>query len=114
MKKIIAITFMISLFAGTAFAAAPTGSEYTNEITGGTPSETISVLSNNVGAIVVSSPTAYAATTAHLNGSKQFGSSSESTKLFSATFEEGTTDVLLTPSDSESTDFNDASVWKAL
>jgi uncharacterized membrane protein len=115
MKKIIALTFILALFAGSAFAASPTGSEYTTDITGSGDSgvvETISVLSNNVGARVVSNFAAFSATTAHVNGSKQYGTSSETTKIYSAAFEEGTTN-LETPSTSDSTDFN-SSPWSAL
>ena len=112
MKKIIAITFMFSLLASAAFAVDVTNAEFTGEpVISGT--DTISVLSNNVGIVIVSNPTAYAAITAHLNGSKQYGSSSESTKLYSSAFEEGTTE-LLTPSNSESTDFNVSGTWKPL
>lgn len=115
MKKLILTISMFLLVAGTAFAAAPTGSEYSLAISGassGGPTEQICVLSNNVGSIIVSTDTAFAATTAHINGSKQYGTSSESTKIYSSAFEEGTTD-LETPSDSLSTDFN-SSPWSAL
>lgn len=110
MKKILAITVALALFAAPAFAATFAGGATITTTYGD-----LSSLSNNVEAAILSGPTgapsAFAATTAHLNGSKEFGSSSESTKIFSQAYDEAA--GLTAPSNSDSTDFT-SGTWKAL
>lgn len=82
MKKIIAIAFLITLIAAPAFAALGEYSSTSNP--GGT--NPICVLSKNVTLNVVDSATRFAAASAHTSGSKQFGTTSTSTSIFSTTF----------------------------
>ena len=91
---------------------SPTGSEWNTTVgtftdgaaisSGGTD---LSTLSNNVDAYIVSDANAFAATTKHSNGSKVYGSSSDSTKIYSDT---GT---FAKPSASDSSAFDG---WKPL
>ena len=113
MKKIIVFTIALSLLAAPAFAAAVTNADQTGTaIVASAPiTEDISTLSNNVGIAIVSNATAFSANTAHLNGSKQFGTSSETTKIYTRAFEHGTTE-LVAPTDSTSGEY--ASGWSAL
>jgi hypothetical protein len=114
MKKIIVIAFLVSLVAAPAFAAVTNAEFNAGTISGSStagPTEDISVLSNNVGAAIASNDIQYAATTAHLNGSKQYGSSSQSTKIFSRAFKEGTT-PLIVPQTSDTAEFD--SDWTSL
>lgn len=89
MKKIIVVAFVLSLVAAPAFAAL---GEYTDSSNPVVPSgltgagDEISVLSKNVTMNVVSANDAFSAVSAHTSGSKQFGTSSESTSIYSTTF----------------------------
>ena len=87
MKKIIAfIALMLIVSSGTVFAA---GSPYTSAA-GATISgkktngsdQPLGKLSSNVYLKCNFDPTTFAAATHHLNGSKQFGSSSGDTRIF--------------------------------
>lgn len=99
MKKVIAIAFLVSLIATPVLAA----DTFTEEVIGG--GETISVLSKNVTAKVVSNVTAFAAATAHLNGGKQFGVTSTSTSIYATAFTAGDLSTLVAPSVSDTTSF---------
>jgi len=111
MKKIIAIAFILSLVAAPAFAALGEYTDASNPVVpSGEPAagDTISVLSKNVTMNVVSSASRFTAVSAHTNGSKQFGTSSESTSIFSAAF--NGTDVTA-PTVSDTTSFTS---WTSL
>ncbi len=104
MKKIFIVSLIAVLFAAPAFAAGTTFAVGTQIASGG---ENISVLSNNVTAAIYSNNTAFAATTLHTSGSKMFGTSSVSTKIYSTP-----ATALVAPTASDSSDFD--SDWKAL
>jgi hypothetical protein len=107
MKKIIAIAFLLTLVAAPAFAAGEYSSASNPVVPNGLAGagDTISVLSKNVTANVVSSATRFAATTAHTSGSKQYGTTSESTSIYSSDFEDGVT-ALVAPTVSDTTSFD--------
>ena len=113
MKKMIVFTVVLSLLAAPAFAVNVTNAQITgSQVAASAPvAENISTLSNNVGIAIISTATAFSATTAHLNGSKQFGTSSETTKIYTQAFEEGDVNLIV-PTDSTSTQFTGS--WTAL
>ncbi|MDT8405406.1 hypothetical protein [Sulfuriflexus sp.] len=105
MKKFIVLALALVMFAAPAFAGEYNSTDAPIVVPGGEPAagDVISVLSNNVTANVVSSDTSFAAVTAHNSGSKQFGSSSDSTKIYSNPFELNVTNLTdVTASDSSS------------
>ena len=117
MKKIMIILVVFMLLAPMAFATTFTVGSAGSLVSGANdlaPSVTLSVLSNNVNAVVVSSADQFAAITKHKNGSKNYATSSEATKIYSAPVvptKEGTTSFEITLSNSDTADFSD---WAAL
>lgn len=114
MKKTVSLLIIAILvvpsfaFAATftsAAAAAITGTK-----TGGS-AQPLGQLSSNVKLVSVYTAAAFAAATKHLNGTKQFGSSSGDTKIFSKDLAAGT-DVPATPSAGDSSAF--ASGWTSM
>jgi len=111
MKKCMLILVALTLFASPVFAADFTcvGDAATCKVN--LSGEDISVLSKNVEANVTSSLNAYAATTYHTNGSKQYGASSDSTKIYSEARDDTT--AFLDPGASNSAVFESAD-WTTL
>jgi hypothetical protein len=111
MKKIMIILVAFMLVAPMAFAQTYTvsaGGELTSGSGDKDPSVVLSVFSNNVNGVVVTSADQFAAITKHLNGSKNFATSSESTKIYVkavSTTNEGTATFEITLSNSDTADF---------
>lgn len=126
MKKILLITAIMVLAAGSAFAADLTAGSVTNfdsSTTGDgaltiTPASgtAITVLkpSNNVNGAVIAGAARFSATDKHLSGSRNFAAASTETKIFWALTSDtnkGTATLELSLAASDTSDFAD---WTAL
>jgi hypothetical protein len=111
MKKYIALIALFTFVGSTSAFAASLAADYGKEIMGQKGSETarsIGKLSNNVAANFNYDNSSYAVNTKHMNGTKQYGSSSGDTKLF---YQEVTTKLPSAPSASDSSAYNG---WSSL
>jgi hypothetical protein len=99
MKKLVLFVVLV-LFAVPVFAA-----DYTTatppKVPTGLPDagKVLSTLSNNVEMNVVSSHDRYSAVTAHINGSKQYATGTDSTKIYNSAYGDGTALLNITASD---------------
>ena len=115
MKKIMIILVAFMLVPSSAFAVDVTvGGELKSGTGDKDPSVVLSVLSNNVVATVIASADRFSAITKHINGSKNFATSSESTKIYSksiATENEGSATFEIDLATSDTTEF---AAWSPL
>lgn len=110
MKKIFVLTILVLLVSTSAFAGTYGDSATITGSAGASGTETISVLSNNVNLGVLSSPSTFAVTAAHTNGSKKYGTSSDVSNIYAQSYDAGT--AVDEPSNSDSGEF--ASGWTAM
>jgi len=117
MKKIIIILVILLFAAGSAMAGTLTvgaGGEVTTGSGDKDPSAVLATLSNNVHAVFVASTNQFSAITKHVNGSKNYATASDSTKIFwtnVADANDGTATFEITLSASDTADFSD---WDTL
>lgn len=109
MKKMILFVVLV-LFAVPALAADYTTTTPPTVPTGlADAGKVLSSLSNKVEMNVVSSATMFSAVTAHTSGSKQFATGTDSTKIYSSAYGDGTALLGLTKSDT-----SEFASWTAL
>ncbi len=117
MKKIIIMLVILLFAAGSALAGTTTIAAGETLITGSgdkDPSADLATLSNNVHAIFVSSANQFAGLTKHEQGSKNYATASDSTKIFwknVAEDNEGSGTFEVTLSASDTSNFSD---WGSL
>jgi hypothetical protein len=112
MKKVLILLAGLSLLATTSFAEVYT-SAATIESDDTTP-VLIAKLSNNVNGQVLSGQTRFAAVMKHLNGTRNFATSSTDPKIYWEAVvdaNKGTTTLEVTLANSDTSDFSD---WTAL
>lgn len=117
MKKIILTVLVLIFAAGTAMAGTLNVSAGGSVVTGSgdkDPSATLATLSNNVVATFVASTNQFAAITKHTNGSKNYATASDSTKIYwhnVADANDGSTTFEITLNASDTSQF---SAWDTL
>ena len=100
MNKLMILVVLV-LFAVPVFAAGQYTTAAPPKVPGGLPDagKVLSTLSNNVEMNVVSSHDRYSAVTAHINGSKQYATGTDSTKIYNSAYGDGTALLNITASD---------------
>lgn len=115
-KQILFLSAVAILTIGTSAFAEDISAGGTLTVPTGSPQagSTITKLSNNVVGSIVASTNQFSAVTKHLNGTKNYATSSTDTKLYwtdVSTANKGQATLEITLSNSDTTDFN---AWTAL
>lgn len=113
MKKIMIVTTLLIFVASSAMAAVSVtmASPLTKDATGKTLTAGTSIIGKTstgvgVGVLCVSTGTGYSLVTQHVNGTKAFGSSYDSTSIFSKDVTTVGTPLLAVPTATDTTDFS--------